>query len=246
MMEKGWLEALLADPDKIEILAPYFHYEPSTSVLSVEDPKLIFYLKNVIWRVFTRQVGYKGDYFKGRYDFALSFAGADRALAKALYDSLEAREVACFYDENEQHRIIAQNLEDYLAPIYRSEAAYVLVLQSPDYPKRVWTKFESDNFRERFGTGAVIPIRYTNVAPGFFSDDAKYGGLTYDPTKSVTHQVENIANVLCRKLIDDRQNSEKAAAAESSATADDLSAMTAGSGTFLPGLNAGLASAGRA
>jgi hypothetical protein len=86
VIEKGWLEALLSDPDKETILGPYFHYETSTSTLSVEDPKLIFYLKNVIWRVFTRQVGYRANYFKGRYDFALSFAGADRQLAKAIHD----------------------------------------------------------------------------------------------------------------------------------------------------------------
>jgi hypothetical protein len=211
------------------------HYEPSTSVLSVEDPKLIFYLKNVIWRVFTRQVGYKGNYFKGRYDFALSFAGADRVLAKAIHDTLDAREVEVFYDENEQHRIIAQNLEDYLAPIYRSEASYVLVLQSPDYPKRIWTKFESDNFRERFGSGAVIPIRFTNVTPGFFSDDAKYGGLSYDPGKDMTNQVAAIADVLCKRLIEDRASSDKAEIVES-ALGDDAGAAIDPSAPSLPGL----------
>jgi hypothetical protein len=225
VMEKGWLEALLQDPEKSEILSPYFHYESSTSVLSAEDPKLIFYLKNVIWRVFTRQVGYNGNYFKGRYDFALSFAGADRDLAKVLHDVLSTREVASFYDENEQHRIIAQNLEDYLAPIYRSEASYVVVLQSPDYPKRVWTKFESDNFRERFGASSVIPIRYTTSAPGFFSEDAKYGGLTYDPSKDLDVQVQQIANILCKRLIEDRQTSAKAESAES---ADDDPGPSAG------------------
>lgn len=231
VMEKGWLVALLDDPDKREVLSPYFHYEPSTTVLSVEDPKLIFYLKNVIWRVFTRQVGYKANYFKGRYDFALPFAGADRALAKALRDALQSREVACFYDENEQHRIIAQNLEDYLAPIYRSEALYVVVLQSPEYPKRVWTKFESDNFRERFGAGAVIPVRYTTVAPGFFSDDAKYGGLAYDPAKSAADQVAAITAILCRRLIEDRQSSERA-----ESTGDELDVLAEDAGPLLPGL----------
>jgi hypothetical protein len=156
IIDKGYLDALLSDPEKHDILSPYFHYEPSTTVLSVEDPKLVFYLKNVIWRVFTRQVGYRADYFKGRYDFALSFAGSNRDLAKTLHNLLTDCEVASFYDENEQHRIIAQNIEDYLAPIYRSEAQYVVVLQSPEYPKRIWTKFESDKFRERFGDGAVI------------------------------------------------------------------------------------------
>jgi len=45
------------------------HREPATFILSVEDPKLIFYLKNLVWRTFTRQVGYTTDYFLGKYDF---------------------------------------------------------------------------------------------------------------------------------------------------------------------------------
>lgn len=214
VMEKGWLEALLKDPEKNAILSPYFHYEPTTCVLSVEDPKLVFYLKNVIWRVFTRQAGYRGKYFKGRYDFALSFAGNDRLFAKSLNDVLEAREVHCFYDENEQHRILAKNIEDYLAPIYRSEAAYVIVLMSPAYPQRIWTKFESDNFKDRFGTGSVISIRFTTVVPGFFSEEYQFGSLRYDPTRPMEPQVQYIADILCKKLIEERQAAETAEVTE--------------------------------
>lgn len=159
VLDKGFLVALLNDPEKAPILSPHFHFEQSTSILSVEDPKLIFYLKNIIWRNFSRQVGFTADYFEGRYDFALSFAGAQRSVAKRLYELLSEREIARFYDENEQHRILAQNVEDYLAPIYRSEARYVVPLLSQEYPTRIWTKFESDQFNERFGQNAVISIR---------------------------------------------------------------------------------------
>lgn len=203
VMEKGWLEALLTDPEKVDILSPYFHYEPTTGILSAEDPKLIFYLKNIIWRAFTKQAGYRGRHIHGRYDFALSFAGADRILAKKISDELEQREVPCFYDENEQHRILARNIEDYLAPIYRSEAEYIIVLMSPDYPKKIWTKFESENFKERFGSGAVIPIRFRNASPGFFSEDHEFGSLSYDPALPIDEQVAGIVEVLCRKLVED-------------------------------------------
>lgn len=214
VIEKGWLLALLNDPEKNDILSPYFHFEPSTGILSVEDPKLIFYLKNIIWRVFTRQVGYKASYFEGRYDFALSFAGADRDLAKRLHDILVEREVSVFYDENEQHRIISQNVEDYLAPIYRSEAKYVIVLQSPSYPTRIWTKFESDQFRERFGKNEVIPIRFTTVQAGFFTEDANYGGLMFNPTDDAEVQAIYIADLLSSRLIEDRAQSQAAEAQE--------------------------------
>lgn len=210
VIDKGWLQALLNDPEKTEILQPYFHFEPSTCVLSVEDPKLIFFLKNTIWRVFTKQVGYRGDHFATRYDFALSFSGADRELALKICEDLTEREIAVFYDENEQHRIISQNVEDYLAPIYRSEAAYIIVLQSPSYPTRIWTKFESDNFRERFGRNEVIPIRFANVVPGFFTEDAKYGGIAFDPTLDFELQVKKIVGILCSRLAEDRFGSFEA------------------------------------
>jgi hypothetical protein len=208
VLDKGHLVALLNHPDKVELLAPHFHFEPSTSILSVDDPLLIFYLKNIIWRAFTRQAGFKTDVFEYKYDFALSFAGSDREHARKIYDLLAEREIATFYDENEQHRILARNIEEYLGPIYRSEARYVIPFLSPDYPKRIWTKFESDQFRERFGSKAVIPIRYTTAAPGFFSDDQKYGGLSFDPSGDVDEQLEKIVNILSSRLIADRDEAE--------------------------------------
>jgi hypothetical protein len=204
VLDKGYLEALLRDADKRAILEPHFHFEPSTSILSVEDPKLIFYLKNLIWRAFTRQVGFKTDYFVGKYDFALSFAGADRAHARRLSEMLSEREIATFFDEDEQYRIIARNVEDYLAPIYKSEARYVVAFLSPDYPTRIWTKFESDQFKERFGDDAVVPIRFATAKPNFFSDDQKFGGLSFDPAANTEAQLEEIARTLSKRLMEDR------------------------------------------
>jgi hypothetical protein len=205
VLDKGFLVALLNDPEKSLLLSPHFHFETSTSILSVEDPKLIFYLKNIIWRNFSRQVGYTADYFEGRYDFALSFAGAERPIAKRLHEILTEREIATFYDENEQHRIIAQNVEDYLAPIYRSEARYVVPLLSKAYPNRIWTKFESDQFNERFGQNAVISVRFTDTQPGYFSNEQKYGALSFDPTTDSELQLQTIAETLSQRLIEDRR-----------------------------------------
>lgn len=218
VIDKGHLATLLADPEKSKVIGPYFHYDPSTTVLSVEDPKFIFFLKNLIWRAFTKEAGFKADYFGSRYDFALSFAGANRDLALELFRILGDREVAVFYDEAEQHRIASQNVEDYLAPIYRSEAKYVLVLQSPDYPTRIWTKFESDAFKDRFGQNEVIPIRYHTVQSGFFSDDAKYGGIPFDPGQDMGPQANYICDLLCKRLVEDRQASNDAEAEEATLT----------------------------
>lgn len=210
VIEKGHLETLLRD--KREIIGSHFHYQSATRVLSVEDPKLIFYLRNIVWRQFSRNVGFSANYFKGTYDFALSFAGADRAAARRLFELLSEREVAVFYDENEQHRIIARDVEEYLASVYRTEAAYVVPLLSKNYPNRIWTKFESDQFRSRFGEESVIPIRYRDAEPGFFSEEQRYGSLSFDPSIDPEPQLKNIADTLCRRIEEDR--AKEGAAAE--------------------------------
>lgn len=153
VIEKGYLDNFMsATPE----LADVIHYDPVTRILSIEDPKFIYYLRNLIWNKFSRQVGNLSTNFKGRYDFALSFAGADRDVAELLDKLLTESEISVFYDKNEQHRILASNVEDYLAPIYRSEAEFVVVLLGKEYPKRIWTKFESEQFKKRFGETALF------------------------------------------------------------------------------------------
>ena len=186
-------------------MGDFFHLDSETYILSVEDPRLIFYIKPLNWRAFAKEVGFRGQEFKGKYDFALSFAGEERSIAKKLYALLSPREISVFYDESEQHRILAENVEDYLAPIYRTEAAYVLPLLSKNYLRKIWTKFESDNFKSRFGENSVIPIRFKDAPDGFFSATAGYGGLSFDPSGKMDTQLRQISETLAKRLADDRE-----------------------------------------
>ena len=61
----------------------------------------------------------------------------------------------------------------------------------------------------------MIPIRYTNVVPGFFTEDAKYGGVPFDPSKDVEEQAQEIAAILCKRIIEDKQSAREAEAVES-------------------------------
>ena len=212
VVDKDFLFGLLNDAEKKGMFENILFYDKDTRVIGIEDPKYLFYIKNIVWRGFTRQCGFAGDYFKGKYDFALSFAGPDRPLAACLYRKLAEREIGVFYDFNEQHLILGANVEDYLAPIYRSEARYVIPLLSKEFPKRVWTKFESDQFKDRFGDGAVFPIRFSDVEEGFFSSDQVYGGLTYNPADDMEAQAEQIVQTLASRLEDDRHRSASAIA----------------------------------
>lgn len=199
VVEKGYLESFL-ESHKTEF-QDILHYDKATRVLSVEDPKFVYFIRNILWSKFAKQqVGYKNIDFTSIYDFALSFAGADRDIAESIFNKLCEEEIEVFYDKNEQHSILAEDVEEYLAPIYKSEAQFVIVLLSRDYPKRIWTKFESQQFKSRFGEGDVIPIWFSDTEVGFFDETARIGGLIFNRKDNVESQVEYMCSILIKKL----------------------------------------------
>ncbi|WP_178019617.1 TIR domain-containing protein [uncultured Paenibacillus sp.] len=198
VVEKRFLESFLENNESL--FADVLHYDPITNILSVEDPKFVYFIRNILWTKFAKQVGYTNMNFNSKYDFALSFAGCDRDIAEALFNRLVEEEFEVFYDKNEQHSILAQDVEEYLAPIYQSEAKYIVALIGPDYPKRVWTKFESRQFVARFGKGSVIPIWFSDAPIGVFDRTTNVGGLLFDRKKDLKEQIEYIVSILIRKL----------------------------------------------
>jgi hypothetical protein len=197
IVDKGYLTDHIARNSELQDI---IHFDVQTKELSIEDPKFVYYLRNLLWSKFCEKVGYRSVEFTSKYDYALSFAGADRDVAEALFTCLSEHELSIFYDKNEQHRILAENVEDYLGPIYRSEATYVIVLLGKEYPKRIWTKFESDQFKERFGENTVIPIWFSDVPPGMFDETTKVGGVTFEINQNLETQIAQICELLCKKI----------------------------------------------
>lgn len=201
VVDKGYLAELL---DNDADMSAVMHYEPVAEQLTVEDPQFIFFIRNIPWRQFANDLGFMAVEFPHRYDFALSFAGSDRDVAERLFRRLADAEVEVFYDRNEQHRILASDVEEYLRPIYQSEARFVVVLLGPQYPAKLWTKFESDQFRDRLGRDSVIPIWFSNAPLGIFDTTRKYGGLTLDRDGPLDSQIDTFAQLLLKKLGESR------------------------------------------
>lgn len=202
IVEKKYLINFLMDNDEF---SDVLHYDEATHIIGVEDPKFVYFIRNIPWSKFIKQVGYKNIKFKNNYDFALSFAGADRDVAENIFNRLSKEEVEVFYDKNEQHRILAKNVEEYLAPIYKSEAQFIIILLSKEYPKKIWTKFESEQFKARFGEGTIIPILLDDTTFGFFDETSRLGGLTLDRGQDIPQQIECIVSVMLKKLSDSNQ-----------------------------------------
>jgi hypothetical protein len=202
VVEKGHLQNLLEE--QADLLGDLLHYDSDARVLAVEDPKFFYFIKNLPWNRFAERIGYFDVSFSSRYDFALSFAGSDRDIAEMLFESLSDLEHGVFYDRNEQARILAENVEEYLAPIYKSEASFVVPILGPDYPSRIWTKFESEQFKNRFGEKAVIPIWFAGQDYGAFDISRSVGGETIDRSMPLRPQVVGIAERLAKKLAEHR------------------------------------------
>jgi hypothetical protein len=78
----------------------------------------------------------------GRWDVALSFAGAQRDYVEQVARALQARGVRCFYDADEQTDLWGKYLAEELPAIYSEQAAAVVVFVSAEYADRDWTRLE--------------------------------------------------------------------------------------------------------
>lgn len=208
VVSKGYLTEVIASSADIQRV---LYFDPSSTLLVVQDPQFVFYIRNLSWPSFAEEVGYLSLEFPSRYDFALSFAGSDRDIAEALFQQLQECEFEIFYDKNEQHRILAEDVEEYLAPIYFSDAQLVICILGPDYPKKVWTKFESDQFKNRFKKGEVIPIVLSTAPLGIFDTASQVGHIKWDRAADFGSQLRQAVDVLIAKCADMRKKEKKSA-----------------------------------
>ncbi|MFU9138030.1 TIR domain-containing protein [Erwinia tasmaniensis] len=197
---------------KDERFSDVIYFNEDTTEISIEDPKFLFYIRNLLWTKLAEKIGFYSFDFTSPYDFALSFSGSKRDDAEYIYNKLSESEISVFYDFNEQSRILSEDVEDYLAPIYRSESVYVIPLLSNDYPNRVWCKFEGDIFRSRFGKNSIIPLRYSDCSVGMFDATNGVGGFSLDVSKPIESQLDIFIGLLINKIHERRielNNSEQ-------------------------------------
>src|ERR1700758_939239 len=109
-----------------------------------------------------------------RWGVALSFAGAQRDYVEQVAAALQARELRCFYDADEQIELWGRYLAEELPAIYGEQAAAVVVFISAEYADRDWTRHE-----RRVALGRAVRERREYVLPARF-DDTPLPGLLSD------------------------------------------------------------------
>jgi hypothetical protein len=138
------------------------------------------------------------------YDLAMSFAGEDRELARALATEIKKYGVRVFLDEDEQQKLWGVDNAEFFTDLFLKKAEFCLMLVSEHYARKPWTTLErraalAKAMTER--SAYVLPIRL---------DDTELRGLLptmgYQDirTKSVDEIVDLVLKVLREKLGDAR------------------------------------------
>jgi hypothetical protein len=198
IVDNNYISDLLnGSADLLEVI----HYDEQSKMLSVEDPQYFFYLKNISWRTFSERCGFRSLNLSAKRDFALSFAGPDRDIAEGLFHALSDQDLEVFYDRNEQHRITSSVIEDYLNPIYRSEARIIIAIVGSEYPNRIFTSIEGKAFKDRIGNGEVVFVYVDDFRPSAFDPTKDIGYLTFTRTTDFKDSISSIVRVVIQKII---------------------------------------------
>jgi hypothetical protein len=130
------------------------------------------------------------------YDVAISFAGEQRAEARAIAKCLTNSGLKVFFDEYEDAMLWGEDLYERLSDVYQNQASYCITLVSKEYAEKIWTSHERKNAQARAlkeSEAYILPVRFDNTEiPGLaptigYLDFAKYGH-------------EGICNAFLRKL----------------------------------------------
>ena len=86
---------------------------------------------------------------KFRFDFALSFAGPQRDMARELFNELKKRGFDVFFDEEYEVEMFGKNGISFLRKVYSEESRYCIVLISREYDERDWPRIERESIQSR-------------------------------------------------------------------------------------------------
>ena len=200
VLTKGYLDKILLSNQAF--LSSFFL---SGDLLIIQDPQLLFYLSNLDWEKLREEIGFLPFESNKEYDFALSFAGEKRDIAEAIYSKLTDCEISTFYDFDHASEMLAEDVGQYLAPIYASNAQFIVCILSANYPKKVWTAFEAENYAPRIGKSEVIPIVLHDFTISPTDPLYRRGRIDFNENIDFEEEIERIVNLLRGKLASARQ-----------------------------------------
>jgi hypothetical protein len=153
------------------ICARHFYYNQETKNFAIEDPALFYFLKHLDWNALRSDCGFRDAKKDYEWDFAISFAGENRELARAIANNLETLDARVFLDENYEANYLGRTWGDQFKRIFGQDSRLVICLLDVHHNKKVWPTFERDCFTPRVKDAEVIPI---------YLDDTAFVGIPSD------------------------------------------------------------------
>ncbi len=149
----------------------YFYYNADTKSFAIEDPAFFYYLEHLNWDDLRRDCGFREDDTTFDWDFAISFAGENRELARTIADLLEILDCTVFYDQYYEANYLGTAWSQQFKEIFGTKSRYVVCLLDTHHAEKIWPTFERDCFKPRVADGAVIPV---------YLDDTPFVGIPED------------------------------------------------------------------
>lgn len=162
------LAILLRDKPTV---SKHFYYNPDTKNFAIEDPALFYFLKYLDWARLRHDCGFRAPTRDSEYDFAISFAGENRDLAREIAQQLSLLDAHVFFDEHFEANFLGGAWTAHFERIFSRDSRLVVCLLDMNYREKIWPTFERECFLPRVPDGEVIPI---------FLDDTVFVGLPKD------------------------------------------------------------------
>lgn len=193
---KSYLTQLIEKHDSIKGM---FYYDTVSNTLTIEDPKVLFFLRNKDMVALASECGFDLRKKTYNYDYAISFAGEKREYAEDLAQELKNIGLTVFYDHDHVAEILGVDVGRYLEPFYASDSQYIVVFLDEFYPRKLWTSFETEKFIHRFGDNAVIPVVFDDFQIDSTSIYYLKGHYDFKTTEDADTQIKELAEMLLKK-----------------------------------------------
>jgi hypothetical protein len=172
----------------------YFYYNAETKVFAIEDPALFYYLKHVDWNEIRKACGFRAGQKDYDFDFAISFAGENRDLARSISTQLETLDCSVFFDEFFETNYLGKAWHKSFMQVFGEQARFVVCLLDSHHLEKIWPTFERECFTPRVAESAVIPI---------YLDDSVFVGIPKDIVGIYFKNYQGFGDQLQNKITDD-------------------------------------------
>jgi hypothetical protein len=112
-----------------------------------------------------------------RFDFAISYAGEEKGIAKDLFQLLQDNGAKVFFAENEKVYLFGKSLISELDYIFGPYTKFVIPIVSEHYIQKYWAKYEFNTAKREEGKRGfefILPIRLDDVILEGLEEDVVY------------------------------------------------------------------------